>query len=130
MIKDDTNIEFKNDKRVLGYWEVYDFIDYDEKDTYKPSDKEQNDYDVEQSCIGIKNLTINPNGSCIYEWKNGFLDKISWSKGVIIDKDLGYVSEYCIKKFDGKDFLIVDWKSGDYSFGGRINGAYVYKRAE
>ena len=34
-----------------------------------------------------------------------------------------------IKVFGGKEYLIIEWKSGDYRFGGRDTDYYVMARA-
>lgn len=36
---------------------------------------------------------------------------------------------YEIKTFGGKEYLIIEWKSGDYRWGGRPTSHYVLVRA-
>jgi hypothetical protein len=35
---------------------------------------------------------------------------------------------YSVKNINGKDYLFVEWKSGDYTFGGRKPYWYVFVR--
>ena len=57
---------------------------------------------------------------------NDFVKQARFTKGYIIDFCLpDTLSKYIIKEIDGKTYLIIEWKSGDYVYGGIINGNYV-----
>ncbi|MBR2025420.1 MAG: peptidase M56, partial [Clostridia bacterium] len=57
-------------------------------------------------------------------------DNFKWTRGCIMDILESTVSKYFIKQFKGEDYLFIEWKSGDYKFGGRVNCYYVFKRDE
>lgn len=118
-IKDDINIPFVEDKKVLGYWEVVDYIELKAKRGYKPNTCEKE--------LFLKAMTFNPNGEVIMENKE-HIYKNSWSKGKVLNKWCYTASDYSIKKIDGVEYLFMDWKSGDYNYQGQIYGAYVFKR--
>ena len=47
---------------------------------------------------------------------------------MIIDKETSTVSEYEIVEKQNQKYMIVEWKSGDYTYGGKVNGYYVLKK--
>ena len=47
---------------------------------------------------------------------------------MIINPNVCTASEYEIRTIDGNEYMFVDWKSGDYIFGGKVFGHYVFKR--
>ena len=59
------------------------------------------------------------------EYSNGRIDKIKWTRDYILSTSLA--SQYIIKDIDNERYLIMDWKSGDYVYGGKIYGCYVFK---
>ena len=56
-----------------------------------------------------------------------FLDTYNWTKGLELNKYNKTACAYEIVMHEGKEFLILEWKSGDYSFAGRIQ-YYVLTR--
>lgn len=119
-IKDNVDIDFVMDKNAVGLWETVGFVDYEKKENFS----------LEEICKEkfLKTITINPNGECIYEFKNNALAKRNWSKGKIVNKQAFTVSDYEIKEINGEKYMIVDWKSGDYSYQGYIDICYVLKK--
>jgi len=117
-IKDEVNLPFVMDKKVLGYWEAVDFIDVNEKDMYKPRK-----CDID---LWLKSLTFNPNGEVVFENAKKELYKNNWTKGKVIKNNT--VSDYIIKEINGETYLINDWKSGDYTYQGMVYGCYVFKK--
>ena len=53
-----------------------------------------------------------------------------WTKGYWLRKWNSNACAYEIKEFDGTEYLIIEWKSGDYRFGGRKSSYYVMTREE
>ena len=53
---------------------------------------------------------------------------IKWTKGFIIDEGQSTASAYVIKTINDEDYLTVEWKSGDYIYGGFVSGCYVFKK--
>ena len=69
-----------------------------------------------------------PNGEALLEFNNGNINKILWTKDSILNQLNLTNSNYIIKTINNEDYLIMDWKSGDYIYGGKIFGCYVFKR--
>lgn len=118
-IKDDINLPFVEDKKALGAWEAIDYIDYAEKKKYVPKASKEN--------LFLKAMTFNPNGEVVVENSEHIFKKL-WTKGKVINQYSHTVSDYTLKNIDGESYLIMDWKSGDYSYQGQIYGCYVLKK--
>lgn len=113
---------FVDDAQIKGCWKVRDFVRCKEDfDTEKQNWKKENLFvlAVEFREDGVYEITT----------KNGTNAVTStWTKGLVLNKREQTASAYEIKVIDGKEYLFLEWKSGDYSFGGgRINW-YVFVR--
>lgn len=114
---DDTNMPFLLDESAVGSWVAIDYTSIENKESYTPGTKDN---------LFLKSLTLTNNGVCFKEYSNGNIDKINWTKDYIMSKSLA--SNYIIKDIDNDKFLIMDWKSGDYVYGGKVYGCYVFKK--
>lgn len=116
---DDTDIDFVEDKRINGLWNCLGIID--NKDNFNLSDIDKNGI--------INHLSFFPNGDGNITFKSNNSRSISYTNGFIKDLCIkGTLCAYEIKKINDKDYLIVEWKSGDYVFGGFINCYYVFEK--
>lgn len=120
-VKDNTDIPFVDDSEVIGMWNVVDFVK--DKSKFNPLSK-----DVFKDMIFDKYIFEN-NGKLISLFNTNEMKVLRWSKGVVIDDKKSTVSEYEIKVIDGTKYMFVEWKSGDYIFGGNVKGYYVFKKA-
>jgi hypothetical protein len=120
--QDDINMSFVNHPEAIGYWLAIDFIPFNDKNNYTPKNS---DYK-----LFLKSLNITPNGDCFQEYENGEISKIKWTKDYILSTKSCIASNYIIKNINNEDYLIMDWKSGDYIYGGIIQGCYVFKKVK
>lgn len=118
--KDDVNLPFKIDKKALGAWQYYDFIN--DVKAFNPAKKESGDDAY------VKRLYILDNGECIADLEDDGLEKYKWTKGHILNIDDSLDYKYKIIEQAGETFLVMEWKSGDYIYGGMIFGYYVFKK--
>lgn len=51
-----------------------------------------------------------------------------WVKGYVICNTRPLASKYFLKEIDGAKYLFIQWKSGDYYFGGQEPSWYVFQR--
>lgn len=51
-----------------------------------------------------------------------------WSTGNVICQPQSTASMYCFREQDGVEYLLIQWKSGDYTFGGEEPYWYVFYR--
>ena len=118
-IKDNVDLPFILDEKVVGSWLAVDYISI--KDKFSCIPKISDD-------LFLKSLSLLPNGDCFREGKNGYISKLKWSKDVILNDVSNTASNFIIKEIGGEQYLIIDWKSGDYTFGGQVFGCYVFKK--
>ena len=52
-----------------------------------------------------------------------------WTRGYLLRKWNRTACAYEIRRFDGIEFLFLEWKNGDYIWGGREPKWYVFCRA-
>ncbi len=116
-IKDNVDLPFVLDEKAVGSWIAVDFIAIKDKYSYVPKTDDN---------LFLKSLSLMSNGDCFRESSKGEIDKFKWTKDYV----LGYqtASNFIIQEIDGEEYLIMDWKSGDYIFGGEIFGCYVFKK--
>ena len=113
---DKTDLPFKNDKKAVGKWEAIDFVS--DPDQFKPGEK------YWKGDLYLKTLTLQPNG------KTPMSPVITWTKGHVLHKADKTNSAYKIKKINGKEYMFLEWKSGDYSFRGRQPKYYVLEKTD
>ena len=112
---DDTNLAFKNDKKVIGKWKAIDFV-FDTKE-FNPDKK------FWKGDLYLKTLTFQPKG------QTPMSPAITWTKGQVLHHGDKTASTYEIRKINGKEYMFFEWKSGDYSFRGKNPAYYVLERA-
>ena len=123
-IKDNTNLEFIKDKKLKGFWKSIDFIRNPKN--FDPNNK----YWKEK--LYLTKISIAPDNTCIasYQGKEEIVtDEIKYTKDYFIELGApNTTSKYIHKNIDNKDYIIVEWKSGDYVYGKMINGYYVLEK--
>lgn len=118
--KDNTDLPFVLDENAVGEWEACEFVDIKDKYNFIPKGDDEG--------MILKSLSLFANGTCFLEYTNNEIAKIAWTKDYILSHKSCLASNYIIKEVDGEMYLIMDWKSGDYVFGGEIFGCYVFKK--
>jgi bla regulator protein blaR1 len=58
----------------------------------------------------------------------GSIYDLTWTNGLILDKQYKTASKYEIKEIKGDTYLFYEWKSGDYTIWGMQPGYYVLKK--
>ena len=115
-LKDNIDYPFIPDERVVGEWKAVDFL----------SDINRFGRGVRKSGLFLEKISFESDGKFVYTSK-----KSSWArkytKGIVINEADKLACGYELRELDGKEYLILEWKSGDYVFGGRITW-YVFER--
>lgn len=121
--KDELNLPFVMDKKVLGTWQAHSFCrrkeDFDPK---RPTTEHP---------LYFSSVEFLENGLCrsIYSGEEIFgEEKQTWTKGHLLRKMNHCDCAYEIRRIDGVDYLIMEWKSGDYRWGGFDTDYYVFVR--
>lgn len=122
--KDDINKPFVNDKRVLGKWNAFGYCKYIE--TFAP-------FNSANSTLMYSALEFCPDGELINYFRKTIInsrDFNEWTKGYVLNKDDITACKYEIRKIEGKEYLFLEWKNGDYVYGGLDPLYYVFCREE
>lgn len=117
-VRDNIDLPFIMDKNVIGLWKAVDFI-HDIIDFNPTSQK--------SDVLWLKSICFNRDGTAIREYS----DEIwygNWTKGKLIDKKKVTASAYEIKLIDNKEYLFLEWKMGNYVYGGAKPDYYVFER--
>jgi len=80
----------------------------------------------------LEKVIVAPDYSCIANYKGKeklHSEHIEFTKNYFINLGASNTtSKYIHKTIDNNDYIIVEWKSGDYVYGKMINGYYVLKK--
>lgn len=121
--KDDINKPFINDERIIGKWRSHSFL-------CNKSEFPQEEEPAEE--LYFKEIEFFENGSCRCVYEDDIFegdDVVVWTKNYLLRKWNWSACEYEIRRFDGKDYMIIEWKSGDYRYGGYDTNYYVFVKA-
>ncbi len=121
--RDKVDVPFIADERAIGKWETVDLIldpnSFNSKKRYW-----QGDFwivDMQFFARGVCSQTRRAEG--------GLYQKIlRHSAGVVLDTEKEFAQHYRIFTENDTDYLIMEHKSGDYSYGGKIYCYYVFRR--
>lgn len=120
-----------DDKNVVGSWSVCDLV------------RSTDSFDPQNMCSFIpydalywRNAEFLSDGAMINTFKNyeeteSHTDPAHiwrWINGYVICNPRNTASKYIIQKHNDIEYLFIQWKSGDYSFGGEEPFWYVFKR--
>ena len=124
--KDDINKPFIADQRILGSWISVDYLrNKSEKKNYCPNDKH---FSGE---LFFKRVEFFENGLCTSVYGEEIISgeqKQTWTKGYVLRKWNSTACAYEIHQYEGKDYMIMEWKSGDYRWGNMETTYYVFTR--
>lgn len=121
--KDNINKPFVNDERIIGHWKAHSFL------------CNKIDFSTKQESIDdlyFKELIFEPEGHCKCVYGDAVFegdDRVVWTKDYLLRKWNWSACKYEIKTVSGIDYMIIEWKSGDYRYGGYDTNYYVFTRA-
>lgn len=131
MIKDKIPTAPITDINVIGKWNVCDLV------------RSPNDFNSQSMCSFVpyealywRNAEFLSDGAMIntfktYEETKSHTDPSNiwhWVNEYVICNPRQTASKYIIQKHDNVEYLFIEWKSGDYSFGGEDPFWYVFKK--
>lgn len=120
-----------NDVAVRGLWKVCDLV------------RNLEAFDLRNMCALLPYEALYWRSAEFFadgKLQNGFLNSADgkvnidkdevwrWVNGYVICNPRTTASKYVIKRYEGEEYLFVQWKSGDYSYGGTQPSWYVFKR--
>ncbi len=122
--KDNVNLPYVPDNTVLGTWKVRDFVQ--SRRDFDPTIQRFDPNGL--YFIGVRFL---PDGTAETHYQNDpCWYPHRYTKGYLLQEGQQISEQYELCDFDGKVYLFVQWKSGDYVFGGRKPSWYVFEKAD
>lgn len=123
--EDDIDMPFVEDAKVLGKWKSIAFI----------RNKEEFDSDCRQDekDLYFKSIEFFPQGECTSVYEDGEISGAKeqvWTKGYVLRKWHSAACAYEIREIEGKTYMMMEWKSGDYRWGGFDSNFYVFEKVE
>lgn len=120
-IQDNIDVPYEKDETVIGFWQTIDFVK--NKNSFNPNKSQEVINE-----LPLKKVTFTPDGEAHINYENN-TETTKYTKDYIINFGLpNTLSKYELKEIDGKLYMIIEWKSGDYVFGGIINGYYILEK--
>jgi len=120
---DSMDYTFIPDDEIIGTWQSVCYVDKIED--FEAGEVMPQDKPFWQSCI------FKDSGDFSYKFSDGTDLTAKWTKGyVLFSSGLinGVIPAYTLKQIDGKSYLFVEWKSGDYMRDGKIQVYYVFEK--
>ncbi len=117
-IHDNIDLPFIIDENILGLWKCVDFIENINEFTINKQ---------KSTTLWLKSVCFNNDGTVVRVYDNEQWNDF-WTEGVLIDKIKVTTSAYEIKLVDNKEYLFLEWKMGNYIYGGAKPIYYVFER--
>lgn len=124
--KDNTDLPFVSDDYVIGTWKAHSFLGY----LWDKGDFSTEAEPLEE--LYFKEVTFFPDGNCRVVYEDAVFEgdkTVTWTKNYLLRHWNWSACEYEIRTVDNVDYLIVEWKSGDWRYGGYDTNYYVFTRA-
>jgi len=121
--EDDIGLPFADDASVLGSWKAICYLA--SKAAFDPEQR------MPEERLYFKNITFLKNGSCTSKYGDQEIcgDHMqTWTKGFVLRKWNRTACAYEIRAEHGREYLLLEWKSGDYRWGGFDTDYYVFVR--
>ena len=120
--KDKFNGFFKEDNKLIGFWNTVDFIKKGQNFNYK--------FKKYQKEFLLERLTVNPIDNSVIIYSKNKKPRLSkYTKKYIFDlEELDTVCKYEYKRINGNEYIFVEWKDSDYVFNNTLNGYYVLEK--
>lgn len=120
--KDDIEKPFINDERIIGKWTAHSFLC--NKDEFSQKRESIDD-------LYFKEIEFFPEGNCRCVYADDVFegeDTVVWTKNYLLRKWNWSACKYEIRTVQGKDYMIIEWKSGDWRYGGFDTNYYVFTK--
>ncbi|MBQ3044546.1 MAG: MerR family transcriptional regulator [Clostridia bacterium] len=122
--KDDINKPFINDERIIGKWRAHSFL-------CNKSEFSQEEEPIDD--LYFKEIEFYSGGNCRCVYADDVFegeDTVVWTKNYLLRKWNWSACEYEIRTVNGKDYMIIEWKSGDWRYGGFDTNYYVFTKKQ
>jgi len=114
---DNIDMPFVCDAHVLGKWHSVGFVDKIEN--YSPNQEAENLY--------LKSIEFFPDGTAKQEYMDSEWND-RWTTGFLLNLHRTTAAAYEIRVVDDTEYLFLEWKMGNYIYGGMKPDIYVFSR--
>ncbi len=117
---------FEEDPQILGLWEACACV-------RRPGEFDPDRLRLDEGSLFWKAVEFNPDGDCRVIYGDGTKYRkpdYAWTKGWVLAPISGTAQAYERRRVKGAEYLFVQWKSGDYIYGGREPDYYVFRRRD
>lgn len=119
--KDNVQLPFVMDSKVCGFWKVVDYVQNVEQ--FTPNKRFFNSGE-----LWLKKIIIGPSGDGYMITSDDKRD-FTYTKGIFFEFCQPFTAaKYIYRKYQDKEYLIVEWKNGDYSYSGIVPGYYCFEK--
>ena len=121
--KDDIDKPFVNDERIIGKWKAHSFL-------CNKAEFPQEEEPIDD--LYFKEIEFYSDGNCRCVYADAVFegeDTVVWTKNYLLRKWNWSACEYEIRTVGEKNYMIIEWKSGDYRYGGYDTNYYVFTKA-
>ncbi len=115
--RDNIDLCFVEDNDILGEWYSIAFID----------DIDSFSSDCISDELWLNQITFNSNGTVVRIYNDEIWED-KWTKGFLLDSKKSTASAYILKTINKKQYLFVEWKMGNYVYGGAKPSYYVFSK--
>jgi len=122
--KDNIDMPFADDKNVIGKWKAVGFVQ--SKEDFSPANEATD-------IFYFKEIEFLPDGECVSVYGDEVISSRNmqeWTNGYVLRKWNKTACAYEIKNIGGTDYLFIEWKSGDYRWGGFETDYYVFEKMD
>lgn len=115
---DEINIPFEENEQMLGKWQSVGFV------------KSINDFDASiiENDLYLEEMNILEEGRLNLKIEGQVYSLWSWSDSKVIDPIDHVVNACTIKEINGKTYMFMEWKTGDYTELGIVPQYYVFEK--
>lgn len=116
---------FEDDPEIHGNWQAIDFVRT--PDSYNP---EVYNAGFPKSLLYFKRVSVRENGKCSVQYgeEKWSVPKVSWTKDILCDRERKLAQHYIRKVINGREYLFIEFKSGDYFYNHLNPWWYVFVR--
>lgn len=113
--RENINLNFVPDNKILGMWKTVSYVQNINEFSGK-------NYD---NTLWLQTINFKEDGTVIRTYfDESWEDK--WTKGKLLDQKKQVVSNYTFKTINNTEYMFLEWKMGNYVYGGQEAEYYVF----
>lgn len=117
---DNIDMPFQYDDKAIGKWVSVGFGGKELLENFSPERKRGGLY--------LKSIEFFNDGKIIQKYMDDDVWYDKWTKGFVLNQHRTTAAAYSIRNINGSDYLFMEWKMGNYIYGGFEPDYYVFER--